>query len=1331
MNGTANTWTYNLAAGTLGGTAIVTDFNATGGSMQSSAEVDFIHTVMISGGMFDSGSKIATVPWGEDNGHIVQTGGAMNGGVVAVTYDMTGGTMGGTAVIDVSDHFTLAGDATITSGATINKGDSRLDLGQTSYDDNGSPYYLDDGSVPSPIDTFAQSGGTMNGKVTTDLYTQSGGALGGTVATGTYDLTNASATSTGATIAASTAFTLEPTTGTATVAAKLTGTGKLTKSGAGIVVLTNSANDFTGGIAIDGGTLESINDALPDGAAITVATNATLAMSIDNGVTTTFGGTITGAAGTLLKAGAGTLNLTGALVIGTLGVDGGTLHVTNGALGNTGAITVAEGATLQVTVDNGKSVSFDHSMSGATGELIKDGAGTLTLGGTVYLGALDVDAGRLEIGTGAEDTADSASFDSAVIKSGATLYVAKGATLTIRVPNNIINDGFLINDGTVNDDLDNNATFNNNSAYNANVASNTGTINNNTPGVWTGNILTNAGTITNNGGAKWDGAIQNNSGQIVNMVGGTWTHGAVDANTGMVTNRGTWTGDIDGNGTPGYWPGWTYGLVYNDKNAIWTGNVVDNNGSVRNVAGTWNGDVVDNHNDLMNDNSSDELDLGHWNGNVVANHGLVFNAGGGIWTGDVLSNDGRILSDRAAHHTVATDNSEWHGNVLGNAGMIESRAFWYGNLQGNAGIVVNNGWWNGTIGAGNTGTVYNAEDDYGVPVYDKIRPTWTGAVNGNAGTILNIGADWIGNVGANTGNISNSRGSFNGFQLGDSTWSGNIVTNAGSITNAAGSSWTGDVESNAGTITTAGVWTGAFNNAGTVNAQNQIIGAFANAGTMHVTGALSGITTFTNTGTLDMHGNGATQTMGVATASFGSGSFLNLDIDPAAASDRLAVTGLAALDGTVRVTAASTGNAYGVMTPYTILTAGTIDGSFAGVTTDLAFLAPRLSYDAHDVYLTVMRNDVGFADVGVTSNQRATGAAVESLGAGNSLYDAVLWLNRGQAEQAFDGLSGEMYGSLQTAQLQDAGLVADAATGRLDQAFDALGDGGVAVSNYAAGAAPAAPIHSSGVWGQIYGARGTIAGNGNSAATTASTGGYVGGFDGELDDWRLGLLLQAGASSGAVSDRNSSSTSTEYGLGVYGGRQWGGTRLSLGASYTHHDVQSSRDVAFPAFTDHLSASYGAGTSQAFGKLSQRFDLGAVSLIPFASLAYVAEGTDGFVESGGAAALTVSADLVTATFATLGVGIDHKFVVGDGMLLTATGSLGWRRAFADAPRLSAAFAGGTGFTVVGAPLDGDTLVLSAGLNLDVSPDATLNLSYDGQIGTTTQTHALKGTWNTRF
>ena len=157
----------------------------------------------------------------------------------------------------------------------------------------------------------------------------------------------------------------------------------------------------------------------------------------------------------------------------------------------------------------------------------------------------------------------------------------------------------------------------------------------------------------------------------------------------------------------------------------------------------------------------------------------------------------------------------------------------------------------------------------------------------------------------------------------------------------------------------------------------------------------------------------------------------------------------------------------------------------------------------------------------------------------------------------------------------------------------------------------------------------------------------------------------------------------------------------------------------------------ARTTQAFAELSHEFHLGAISLLPYASLAAVSHATDRMIETGGAAALSGGGGIVDASFTTLGVRAEQKAVVGDDMLLTLAGTLGWRHAFAEPVAGTYRLADGSDFDVVGAPIAGDVLVLNAGINLDVSVTTQLGLTYAGQLGGNAQSHALKAIWAGRF
>lgn len=1171
--------TYSQSGGEMSGWVAADTYELSGGSVTGSVEFSELFALSASGNAA-WGSYLR----GDGDAAVTQSGGTMEAGVTGIaSYSQSGGTM----------NSNIAVDRYTQSGGTI--------AGAVSADTYEFAGGTGDGFENVTIgSTLLQSGGVFDRDgVVVPIFTQSGGLFSGSINAQTHNLTGAGATSTGGTITASDRFNLGPASGTATVDARLSGAGGIVKSGDSTVVLTNAGNDFKGGAVIKAGTLEIVNDALTDGAAVTIDPNA------------------------ILK--------------------------------------------LTTTVDT----TYTGTMTGEQGDLVKAGAAAATLAGNITLGDLWLQDGRLNIGTGT--TTNEAVFDSAVVAAGSTLYIAKNATLTIRKPQYLVNNGNLINDGTVHDDLKNTGTFANNETYNANVDSNTGTINNNTPGYWTGNIASNAGLISNNQGSTWNGIVE--------------------GNTGAISNNGIWlNGTVETNGTVGVKTGLNFGkIIYNSTTGNWTGNIKSNYSWIFNEGGTWTGNIEDNSADIWNDNGYGEVGVGHWIGDVVDNHGSIFNGGGGDWLGSVLANNHYIKNDKLG---------VWTGEVRGNSDRIENRGIWTGDLVGNSRTIFNTGVWNGKVLAGNMGTIYNAPDI----VDDLTDGTWNGDVAGNG----------------STGRIDNRGG----------TWNGKVLANNGTIINGAGSTWTGAVLSNTGTITTAGIWTGNFASVGTVNAQNRINGAFSNSGLLHLTGNLAGITTLSNSGRLDLTGNGAAQTLTVANVQFSGSPFYDIDVDATGASDTI-IADTATLAGTVRVKAAASGGTYDLQTSYTILSATSITGTFTGgVTTDLAFLTPSLDYsDTTKVKLTLARNGQGFATAGVTDNQRAV---AETLEAGNAVYDAFLFLTQEQAQAALDDLSGEAYASAENAMIESASRVGEIAMNRIDQAFDAVGNGDGSASGYAAGPAlEAGPTGDTGFWSQFYGAIGSVAATENTAEVGSATGGVAVGADVALDEWRVGVMLQAGATNTSVAALDSVITSTDYGIGVYGGRQWGDTRLSLGAAYTRHDISSTRGVAMPGFTDALSAAYGAGTAQLNAKLSHEFDLGAMSLTPYASVAYLNHATDGFVEAGGAAALTGAAGVVDATFTTVGLTVDRQFLVGDDMLLTSMASIGWRHAFTDDSSAALALADAPGFTVIGSPVVDDMAAFTAGLTLDINAANTVNLSYDGRIGGGSQEHTLTGTWAAKF
>src|SRR5690606_11551034 len=183
---------------------------------------------------------------------------------------------------------------------------------------------------------------------------------------------------------------------------------------------------------------------------------------------------------------------------------------------------------------------------------------------------------------------------------------------------------------------------------------------------------------------------------------------------------------------------------------------------------------------------------------------------------------------------------------------------------------------------------------------------------------------------------------------------------------------------------------------------------------------------------------------------------------------------------------------------------GGLEGSFGEVTSTFAFLDPRLSYDANNVYLQLVRNDIDFGAVGVTANQKSTGAAVDALGPEDPVWNAVVSLDEDEARAAFDQLSGEIHASAKAALIDDSRFLRDAVTDRLRAAFAAVAADDAPVLAYnqdGAGRAPAAAdTLAPAAWARGFGAWSELDGDGNAAALSWSTGGFLTGLDAALGE---------------------------------------------------------------------------------------------------------------------------------------------------------------------------------------------------------------------------------------
>lgn len=532
------------------------------------------------------------------------------------------------------------------------------------------------------------------------------------------------------------------------------------------------------------------------------------------------------------------------------------------------------------------------------------------------------------------------------------------------------------------------------------------------------------------------------------------------------------------------------------------------------------------------------------------------------------------------------------------------------------------------------------------------------------------------------------------------TLTGATFVNEGTVTVAAGANLFASTVQVDGTLTVNGTSTG------TVEVRSG--GLLKGSGTIGDTEVQSGGTVApgNSIGTITVAGN-YTQA---------AGSVYAVEIGPNGTSDLIRATGTATIAGGTIVV--STLGAATVGTRYTILTAaGGVTGTYASVANGgavSAFATASAAYDANTVYLDV-RLTRAFTAAAATANQAAAAAGVGSLTNASALYNAVAFLpTDAAARAAFDQISGEVHASTKGVLIETAGLVRDAALDRVRAAFDAVGPGAERAT----------------VWSRAFGTWGTANGDGNARAFDRSTGGFVVGGDGVvLDGWRLGLL--AGYSRTTASGSAGAATADGYHVGLYGGQQWGALGLRAGAAYTYNDIATSRGVFLTNFSDRPTADYGAGTAQGFAELGWKVPVGRSVVEPFAALAHVNLHTDAFTEAGGGAVLRAGSEDTGVTFTTVGLhgSADVALGAAAGKL---RGTLGWRHAFGDTSTLATlALAGGSPFTVAGAPIAKDAVVSDIGLDVAVAANATVGVSWRGQYGSEISDQGVRGNLLVRF
>lgn len=547
------------------------------------------------------------------------------------------------------------------------------------------------------------------------------------------------------------------------------------------------------------------------------------------------------------------------------------------------------------------------------------------------------------------------------------------------------------------------------------------------------------------------------------------------------------------------------------------------------------------------------------------------------------------------------------------------------------------------------------------------------AVSGLRGTggVLNIGGGTLAVTQASAGTFAGAITGPGGFRL-----AGGDLTLTGASTYAGPTTVAGGVLRVNGSLLSSVALTG---------------GALAGSGTVAGISAGTGGTVApgNSIGTLTVGGNIA----------FGPGSVYEVEVNAAGESDRIVAGGTATLTGgTVEVLAEA--GEYDRLTTYSIITAaGGVTGAFDGATSNFAYLSPRLSYADTEVLLTLVRNDLSFANVISGRNPRAAASAVEAASDGDPLFEAALLQTAEGAQQAFTALSGEFHGGLPTALLSQGRYVRDAALARTRHGAD--GDG---VMLWAEAVGGEARFKSADAATLDRDARGAAVG------IEATRGGLrVGGM---VDYMRSDLSAPTVESDGEI-------TSTYAAL--YGGLRAGSLSARFGAGYGWHEADTARTIIFPGFSERVAARYDARSGQVFAELGYAVPAGLLTFEPYAAATYASVETDAFAETGGVAALTGKAVSRSVLFTEAGVRLRAEPLAG---AFSPHLSVAWGNASGDTEGLAdLAFTGsGEAFTVSGAELGENALLLEGGFAWAMTDRASAALSYRGTISDEVTDHA---------
>jgi uncharacterized protein with beta-barrel porin domain len=539
------------------------------------------------------------------------------------------------------------------------------------------------------------------------------------------------------------------------------------------------------------------------------------------------------------------------------------------------------------------------------------------------------------------------------------------------------------------------------------------------------------------------------------------------------------------------------------------------------------------------------------------------------------------------------------------------------------------------------------------------------------------------------GIANNSFGAFNTLDVTASgVWALNGVSAIGATTIDSGNLQVGDA-AHAGAQLISAV---AINPGGTLSGHGTLVGDVSNnGGTVSPGGSI---------GTLTINGN-LTQS---------STSTLAVEVTPTSNSS-LVVTGAASLDGALVLNADA--GSYRKGTTYTVLTAGSVTGSFSSLSATGGLQISEAN--TSDTGVVTLLNGV-FHSLGATPNQTSVGDALVSVPVGATDFDTVanaaVGLTPGaQQNAALDQLGGE--------------IDADFVTIGRDNARAFLGGIGDQLS--AAGEAHAGGDDRD-PWVRAYGSLGNLDGDTNAHGLLSTSGGAMAGASRGWRGGTVGAALSYGHTDLNLRGLNQKGQFDTGALALYGEHRMGVFFFDAAGSIAYDHGDTTRTILFPGIARRPTGGFngytGALTTAAGTRLQGQDNL---LFEPSVSLTYSHVSQSSFDEKGGGGAdLLIGSKDQDALESLVQGKISKPFTLSNGNTLRADFKLGWDHEWTPTgTNITEAFAaaGGIPFNVAGATPDHDRGIVGAGVAYDASKRMTWYGRYEMTLGQHQDDNAL--------